>query len=86
MFLQCFTCNKWKSGNERAYDKGLLEHHGQDVLDTADSLTAAFKSIHLSKEDLKEKIVIARKIKKDILNGKDYTRTELNNLLGIYEN
>ena len=84
IFMGCPICNSWKGGNEREYDKGLIAHHGIDVLKEAKSLTARFKSLHLSKEDLKEKIVIARKIKKEILNGKDYTRTQLNNTLKIY--
>ena len=86
IFKQCNQCNTWKSGNEREYDKGLRKHYGVDVLNRAKSLTLALKSLRLSKEDLKEKIIIARKIKKDILNGEDYTREELNNLLGIYIN
>jgi len=84
IYLQCSICNTHKSSNEREYDKGLFTHHGVDILEKAKSLSASFKSLHLSKEDLKEKIVIAKGIKKEILSGKDYTRNELNLLLKIY--
>lgn len=48
-------------------------------------LPAQFPSLHLSKEELKEAIQIARQIKKDILEGKDYSRQQINDKLGIYK-
>lgn len=83
---QCSVCNNYKSGNERAYDSGLLRIYGQDMLDYIRSLPSIYTSLNLSKEDLKQKITIARQIKKDILNGCDYSRIEINKILGIYNN
>jgi len=84
IYKGCSICNTWKSGNEREYDKGIIKYYGQEMLDYINSLPAKYPSINQSKEDLKEKIVIARQIKKDILNGTDYTRKEINDKLGIY--
>lgn len=83
--VQCSICNNWKSGNEREYDIGIKNHLGKDVLDTIMSLKSKYKSLNLSIVDLQEYIKTARKIKKDILSGIDYSRTGINNILGIYK-
>ena len=85
IFKQCSICNNYKSGNERAYDKGLLKHYGAANLEIVQSLPAKFKSIHLTIPELIEKITIAWAIKKEILSGSDFTRRELNERLGIYQ-
>jgi hypothetical protein len=84
IFKQCSICNNFKSANEREYDKGIVKHYGQDMLDYIESLPGLYPELHLSIDDLKEKIIIARQIKKDILNGNDYTRKEINDKLSIY--
>lgn len=84
-FKQCSICNNFKSANEREYDKGIVKYYGQEMLDYINSLPALYPAIHLTKEDLKEKLVIARQIKSDILKGQDYTRQEVNERLGIYK-
>lgn len=84
-FGQCSICNNWKSGNERNYDKGIVRGYGQEYLDMIKSLPGLFPSIHLSQEELKEKIQIARSVKKQILDGSDFTREEINKALGIYK-
>lgn len=84
-FGQCSICNNWKSGNERNYDKGIIKGYGQEYLDMIKSLPGLFPSIHLSQEELKEKIQIARSIKKQILDGSDFTREEINKTLDIYK-
>ena len=81
----CSICNKWKSGNEREYDKGLIRIYGIAYLEEIKALPGKYPSIHLSQEELKEKIQIAREIKKEILDGKDFTREEINKALGIYK-
>lgn len=84
IWKQCSICNNYLSGNERAFDKGILKIYGEVTLDTIKSLTAKYEAINLSKEELKEKIEIVRNIKKDILLGKDYSREEINQRLNIY--
>lgn len=85
IFLQCTICNNWKSANEREYDKGLIKHYGPEYLEKINGLKALYPLLKLSIPELKEKIVIARQLKRDILNGTNYTREELNNKLGIYK-
>lgn len=85
IFKQCYICNKEKHANDREYDKGLVKHYGPAMLEYVRILPAQFPSLHLSKEELKEAIQIARQIKKDILEGKDYTRQQINDKIGIYK-
>ena len=85
IYKGCSICNNWKSGNEREYDKGIVKYYGQEMLDYINSLPGKYPEIHLTKEDLQEKLVIARQIKSDILKGQDYTRKEVNERLGIYK-
>lgn len=84
IFLQCSICNNWKSGNERKYDKGLITHYGQEMLEYIHELPSKYKELHLSIEELKQAIINARSVKKEILSGIDYSREEVNNRIGIY--
>lgn len=84
IYKQCSICNNWKSGNEREYDKGIIEFYGLETLEYIKSLPEQFKELHLSINELKQAIELSRKVKKDILSGIDYTRTEINDLIGIY--
>lgn len=83
-FVQCSICNNYKSGNERAYDKGLIKHYGELFYNEVSGLKGEYKSLKLTKTELQEIIENANKIKQDILSGKDYSRKEINKLLGIY--
>lgn len=82
---QCSICNNWKSGNEREYDKGLALNYGDLTLATVKDLRVKYPSLHITIPEIKEAIVKARGIKKDILNGKIYFRDEINEILGIYD-
>jgi len=84
IYVQCSVCNNWKSGNERNYEKGICLHYCPELLDNIRGLVSKYTEMHLSKEELKDKIKIARYIKKETLAGKDYSREEINNKLGIY--
>ena len=84
IFVQCSICNNWKSGNEREYDKGLITHYGQETLEYIQELPSRYKELHLSIDDLKQAIINARSVKKEILSGVDYSREEINRLIGIY--
>jgi len=85
IFVQCSICNNWKSGNEREYDKGLIAHYGHEILEYIHELPSKYKELHLSIEELKQAIINARNIKKEILSGVDYSREEINQLIGIYK-
>ena len=85
IFKQCSICNNWKSGNERAFDSGIKRIYGAKNLQIVQSLESKYPSIHLSITELKEKIIIARQLKKEILSGKHFSRKELNDRLGIYK-
>lgn len=84
IYLQCSICNNWKSGNEREYDKGLINHYSQEQLDAVRNLRIKYPSLHITIPELKEAIIKAKKIKKDILKGKDFSRAEINEIIGIY--
>jgi hypothetical protein len=85
IFKQCSICNNHKHANDREYDKGLIKHYGIEMLDYILQLPAQYPSLHLSKDELKESIQKARMIKKNILEGIDYTREEINQKIGIYK-
>lgn len=85
IYKQCSICNNFKSANEREYDKGLIKYYGLSMLEYVRILPVQFPSLHLSKEELKEAIIKARRIKKEILEGKDYTRQQINDQIGIYK-
>ncbi len=80
---QCSICNNHLSGNQNEYRKGLISRYGKDYLKNIENLTK-LKSLNITIEDLKDKIEIAREIKKRILKGEDFTRAEINKKIGIY--
>ena len=84
IWKQCSICNNWKSGNERAYANGIKKIYGGMMLLKITGLKKAYKALHLSKEELKEKIIIARQIKRRIMNGETITREQINQELKIY--
>lgn len=84
IYKQCSICNNWKSANLLEYNKGIIAVYGEDHLEVIQTLQARHKELHLSREDLKELVLKARKIKKDILAGKTYSREQINHILNIY--
>ena len=85
IYLQCSICNTWKSSNALEYDKGLVIHYSQEELDRCNSLEAKYPLIKLTKTELHEKIIIAKRIVKLIKSGVVYTRDMVNKELGIYK-
>ncbi|MBN1969603.1 MAG: recombination protein NinG [Candidatus Delongbacteria bacterium] len=83
-YVQCSICNNYLSGNEREYDKGLLKHYGQESLDILEREKLKYKDIKLTRGDLEGSIIMARKIVKELLSGCDYSRSEINYMIGIY--
>ena len=85
IFKQCSICNNWLSGNETKYDKGILEHWGQEYLDKLEEIKLKYQELHLSIPDLQQAMKNATEIKKQILKGKYFGREEINNSIGIYK-
>lgn len=83
--LQCYICNAFLGGNEHQYHKGLTQRYGKDYADYVESLPGLYKTIDLTIDDLKECVKTARFIVREIEKGKDFTRKEVNELLGIYK-
>lgn len=85
IFKQCVLCNMYKSGNERDFDEGIKRCYGNEYFVMIEELNTKYPEIHLTIEEIKEKIEIAKAVIKEIKNGKDYTRNELNEIFKIYK-
>lgn len=89
---QSVYANQYLSGDQINYINGLSEVYGTDYKEYVLSLKSRYKVLKLSKEELKEKIVIAKDIVKNLkyadLEYKSQDRVYLRNLynerLGIY--
>jgi hypothetical protein len=81
----CSICNSWKHGNLIQYEKGITERYDNSYMDLINDLTKNYQSIHLDRESLKDTITVAKQIKKDIERGNDYSRNDINKMLGIYK-
>ena len=90
--LQSEHSNSFNSGDTIRYQEGIIRIYGKDYLNLMDSLKST-NPINLTIETIKEKIIIARLIKKELIElGNTYTpterialRTELNFRIGIYD-
>lgn len=89
--LQSEHSNTYRSGDTLRYQAGLKKVYGEDYFEYVNSLSL-FQPIQLGKEELKEKIAIAKEIIKE-LKAKDLTydvkerielRKKYNEKLGIY--
>ena len=81
-------CNKNLSGFPDGYDSGLLKRYGPEYLDTVLNLTLKHKELKISKDELIEKIAIARKIIRDFstfqFEDPLQARHQINKILNIY--
>lgn len=66
IYSGCSTCNLKKSGNIVKFRDGLISLFGQDLMNYIDDLNIQYPYIKLQVSDLKERIVIARKIVKEL--------------------
>jgi len=93
IFLQSEHSNSYRAGDTIKYQEGIRRLYGQPYLDFMDSLRA-HPPVHLTKDDLKEKIAVAREIVRELekenrtYNVKEriQKRNEVNKKLGIYQN
>lgn len=86
IYLQCVVCNDHLSSNKGEYSKRIVIIYGQEVLDKIEALPLKYKEMHLTKTDLLYAIKEARKIIREIKEGRDFTREEVNKKLNIYTN
>lgn len=82
--MSCSICNNYKHGNLLNYDIGIKQRYSKDYLKYMQSLVKEFKVLNLHIYQLKESIVKAKKVEKEIKRGKLLTRDEINKILGIY--
>jgi len=85
IYKQCMVCNHFKHANDRAYKEKLIKIFGVKHFNEKILSLKQMPAIHLSKNDLIEKNKIANEILRDLKQGKDYTRDEINEKLGIYK-
>ena len=93
IWLQSEYSNTYKSGDTLKYQQGIIKMFGKDYLDYMNSLQS-IKPIKLSVSELKEKIIITRKIVKELKENPSINsvidrieiRRKLNKRIGIYFN
>lgn len=89
--LQSEHSNSFNSGDTLRYQDGIIKMYGSNYLDLMNSLKST-KPINLTIETIKEKILIAKLIKKELIElGNTYSaaeriqlRHDLNQRIGIY--
>lgn len=89
--IQSEHSNVWKGGDNDRYDEGLIRVYGLEYKDYVRSLNQ-IKPINLTIETIKEKIMIAKLIRKELIElNNTYTsaeriqlRYDLNQRIGIY--
>jgi len=89
---QTFESNSFRGGDNFKYRQGILKTYGKDYLDKLEALQS-YPAIHLTVDDLKEKIKLARVVVKDLkLKDLVYNKDEriilrkiYNNFIGIYK-
>jgi hypothetical protein len=92
IYAQSVYANQYLSGDQINFIKGIEENYGNGLKSIVMRLKSDYNTIKLSKEDLKEKIIIARSIVKHLkLENKIYNsverielRKKYNKMLGIY--
>ena len=81
-------CNKNLSGNPDGYDVGISNRYGPAYLDKVLTLTLKHKELKITKDELIEKIAIARKIIRDFetfhFENPLQARHQINKILNIY--
>lgn len=91
IFLQSEHSNSYNSGDTIRFQEGLKKIYGPEYFEYVESLRTT-KPIHLTVETIKEKILIAKLIKKELIElGNTYDsaeriqlRHDLNQRIGIY--
>ena len=92
IWIQSMHSNSWKGGDAIRYQGGIVSLYGKDYLEYLNSLQS-IKPLQLDKNDIEEKIPIARGILKWLkLQNRKFTkeerlslRKEFNQKIGIYE-
>lgn len=93
IYAQSVYANQYLSGDQINFINGINEYYGKGLKSIVLRLKSDYKIIKLSKEELKEKIIIARSIVKHLkVENKTYNsverielRKKFNKMIGIYE-
>lgn len=93
IYAQSVYANQYLSGDQINFINGIKENYGSGLKSIVLRLKSDYKIIKLSKEDLKEKIIISRSIVKHLkIENKTYNsferielRKKFNKMIGIYE-
>lgn len=92
IYAQSVYANQYLSGDQINFIQGIEENYGNGLKSIVMRLKSDYKTIKLTKEDIKEKITIARSIVKHLkLENKTYNsverielRKKYNKMIGIY--
>ncbi len=82
---QCSVCNNHNSGELRGYRLGLINRYGEDYMKMVDGLKLKHPILKITKHECEVAIKTARGIIRKIKSGQDFTRSEVNELLGLYK-
>lgn len=80
IYKQCSICNYYKGGRDRDTAANIKKIYGEKHFDLIESQKGR-RPLNWTKDILRDKIKIARQIRKSILSGKSYTRYELDKIL-----
>lgn len=84
-------CNKFSSKHKEGYRKGLISRYGEDYAEyVIEKLPLQYKEIHLTGQDIIEKLKIATKLNREFdtftFTSAKQARDILNAIINIYEN
>jgi len=82
-------CNVYNENHETNYKAGIVKRYGQEYLNEIEALPLKYPEIHLTAQDIAEKLKLVRKLIRDF-NSFDFTgslqaRKQLNKLIAIYD-
>lgn len=81
-------CNVYNTSHEHNYKNGLLVRYGRQYLEMVESLPLTYKEIHLTNNEIVEKLALVRKINRTfdtyLITSGDTARELFNKLIGIY--
>ena len=81
-------CNIYNTEHESNYKKGLVLRYGKEYLEMVEGLPQVYKELHLSNNEVIEKLAIVRKINRTfdtyLITSGDTAREMFNKIINIY--
>lgn len=84
IYLSGTKSNNELGGESLRMRLGLIDRHGVELVDELDLMFHHYSGIRLRIPDIKHHMKIARQILRELKTGKEMTRTEIDNRIGIY--